>query len=358
MPQPKPRKSTHTEPIDFLPPDEVVFGRSAKMAELRVRAAKVCGTSVAVLLQGDGGTGKEVLARWIHKHSPYNNGQFVKVNCAAIPGTLLESELFGYEKGAFTGAHGVKPGRVELAHQGTLFLDEIADLDLGLQSKLLHFLQDGHFSRIGDESERAVETRLLCATNKNLEQEIEQGRFRADLFYRINVVCLKLPRLCERGEDIPLLAEYFLNQFERKFEKKAEPLTKGMMRYLQNLDWPGNIRELSNGIARHVLIGAEASITQEPIFRQPSGTAANQFAAGTIPLKQIAREAIREKEKSYILEALQANQWNRRRTAKALKISYRALIYKIRNVGLLARGVENLVSSRENAVGPSHSSAN
>ncbi len=358
MPEPRPRKSTHTEPIDFLPPDEVVFGRSAKMAELRVRAAKVCGTSVAVLLQGDGGTGKEVLARWIHKHSPYNNGQFVKVNCAAIPGTLLESELFGYEKGAFTGAHGVKPGRVELAHQGTLFLDEIADLDLGLQSKLLHFLQDGHFSRIGDESERAVETRLLCATNKNLEQEIEQGRFRADLFYRINVVCLKLPRLCERGEDIPLLAEYFLNQFERKFEKKAEPLTKGMMRYLQNLDWPGNIRELSNGIARHVLIGAEASITQEPIFRQPNATSANQCAAGTIPLKQIAREAIREKEKSYILEALQANQWNRRRTAKVLKISYRALIYKIRNVGLLARGVENLVSSRENAVGPSHSSAN
>src|SRR6266568_5844803 len=357
MPQPKPRKSTHTEPIDFLPPDEVVFGRSAKMAELRVRAAKVCGTSVAVLLQGDGGTGKEVLARWIHKHSPYNNGQFVKVNCAAIPGTLLESELFGYEKGAFTGAHGVKPGRVELAHQGTLFLDEIADLDLGLQSKLLHFLQDGHFSRIGDESERAVETRLLCATNKNLEQEIEQGRFRADLFYRINVVCLKLPRLCERGEDIPLLAEYFLNQFERKFEKKAEPLTKGMMRYLQNLDWPGNIRELSNGIARHVLIGAEASITQEPIFRQPSATSANHVAAGAIPLKLIAKEAIREREKSYVLEALQANQWNRRRTAKTLKISYRALIYKIRNVGLLTREVENPASSRENAAGPSQPTA-
>jgi transcriptional regulator with PAS, ATPase and Fis domain len=327
------------------------------MTELRQRAAKVCGTGVAVLLQGDGGTGKEVLARWIHKHSPYCNGQFVKVNCAAIPGTLLESELFGYEKGAFTGAHGVKPGRVELAHQGTLFLDEIADLDLGLQSKLLHFLQDGRFSRIGDEAERMVETRLLCATNKNLEQEIEQGRFRADLFYRINVVCLKLPRLRERGEDIPLLAEYFLRQFERKFEKKAEPLTKGMMRYLQNLDWPGNIRELSNGIARHVLIGAEASITQEPVVRHHFLTPANQFAAGMIPLKQIAREAIREREKNYILEALQANKWNRRRTAKALKISYRALIYKIRNVGLLPRSVENLASSRESAVTPSHSSA-
>jgi len=357
MPEPRPRKSTLTEPIDFLPPDEVVFGRSTKMTELRNRAAKVCSTSVAVLLQGHGGTGKEVLARWIHKHSPYSNGQFVKVNCAAIPGTLLESELFGYEKGAFTGAHGVKPGRVEQAHQGTLFLDEIADLDLGLQSKLLHFLQDGRFSRIGDETERMVETRLLCATNKNLEQEIEQGRFRADLFYRINVVCLKLPRLCERGEDIPLLAEYFLSQFERKFEKKAEPLTKGMMRYLQNLDWPGNIRELSNGIARYVLIGAEASITQEPAVRPSSLTLANQYTAGSIPLKQIAREAIREREKSYILEALQANQWNRRRTAKALKISYRALIYKIRNVGLLAGGVENLSPTRENTVSPSHSSA-
>src|SRR6266481_8949532 len=200
MPEPRPRKSTHTEPIDFLPPDEVIFGCSAKMSELRQRAAKVCGTSVAVLLQGDGGTGKEVLARWIHKHSPYNNGQFVKVNCAAIPGTLLESELFGYEKGAFTGAHGVKPGRVELAHQGTLFLDEIADLDLGLQSKLLHFLQDGHFSRIGDEAEREVETRLLCATNKSLEDEIEAGRFRADLFYRINVLKIALPRLAARRE--------------------------------------------------------------------------------------------------------------------------------------------------------------
>src|SRR5260370_14015643 len=243
-----------------------------------------------------------------------------------MPGTLVESELFGYEKGAFTGAHGVKPGRVEQAHQGTLFLDEIADLDLGLQSKLLHFLQDGRFSRIGDETERMVETRLLCATNKNLEQEIEQGRFRADLFYRINVVCLKLPRLCERGEDIPLLAEYFLSQFERKFEKKAEPLTKGMMRYLQNLDWPGNIRELSNGIAQLVIFGAEASITQEPAVRPSSLTLANQYTAGSIPLKQIAREAIREREKSYILEALQSNQWNRRSTTHAFHTHYRHLI--------------------------------
>jgi two-component system, NtrC family, response regulator AtoC len=354
---PKPRKNTQAEPIDFLPPDEVVFGSSAKMMSLQQRAAKVCGTSVPVLLQGDGGTGKEVLARWIHRHSPYHEGQFVKVNCAAIPGTLMESELFGYEKGAFTGAHTFKPGRVELAHQGTLFLDEIADLDLGLQSKLLHFLQDGRFSRIGDEEERAVETRLICATNKDLEQEINFGRFRADLYYRINVVCLKLPRLRERGEDIPLLAEYFLNHFQEKFEKDAEPLSKGVMRYLQNLEWPGNIRELSNGIARYVLIGPEASFAQEPSVRQSGTVPTNRLAAGTIPLKEIAKEAVRDREKSYILEALQANQWNRRKTAKVLKISYRALIYKIRNVGLIGRGEENLASRRENRVGPSHSSA-
>jgi two-component system, NtrC family, response regulator AtoC len=355
MPVPKLRKNAHTEPIDFLPPDEVVFGRSAKMMELKQRAAKVCGTTVPVLLQGDGGTGKEVLARWIHKHSAYRNGQFVKVNCAAIPGTLLESELFGYEKGAFTGAYALKPGRVELAHQGTLFLDEIADLDLGLQSKLMHFLQDGRFSRIGDEAERVVETRLICATNKDLDHEIDLGRFRADLYYRINVVCLRLPRLCERGEDIPQLAEYFLLQFQQKFEKKADSLSEGMMRYLRNLDWPGNIRELSNGIARYVLIGPDANIAQEPIVRQPNTSQANHFAAGTTPLKQIAKEAIRDRERNYILKALEANRWNRRKTAKELKISYRALIYKIRNVGLLARGGENLSTGPEETVDPSHS---
>ncbi len=347
MSETKARKSTHNEPVDFLPPDEVVFGWSTKMMKLQQRAAKVCGTSVPILLHGDGGTGKEVLARWIHKHSAYRDGQFVKVNCAAIPGTLLESELFGYEKGAFTGAHALKPGRVEVADQGTLFLDEIADFDLGLQSKLLQFLQDGHFSRIGGETERAVETRLICATHKDLEREIDLGRFRSDLYYRINVVCLKLPRLREREEDIPLLAEYFLSQFQKKFEKTAEPLSKGTMRYLQNLDWPGNIRELSNGIARYVLIGPEASIAQESIVRRDGTTSANRLAADIIPLKQIAREAIRDKERNYILEALQANQWNRRKTAEALKISYRALIYKIRNEGLLARGGENLASRRE-----------
>src|ERR1700757_922189 len=158
-------------------PDQVLFGQSPAMTEIQTRARRICRTNIPILLCGEGGTGKEALARWLHAHSDYGTGEFVKVNCAAIPGALLESELFGYEKGAFTGANNVKPGRVELAHRGTLFLDEIADLDLNLQSKLLHFLQDGTFSRIGDRAERKIEARLLCATNKDLEKETRHGTF-------------------------------------------------------------------------------------------------------------------------------------------------------------------------------------
>jgi two-component system, NtrC family, response regulator AtoC len=355
MPGNKKRKSKGTEPVDLLPPEDVIFGRSSAMQQVRRLATRICATNVPVLLSGNGGTGKEVLARWIHARSPWSNGQFVKVNCAAIPGALLESELFGYEKGAFTGAHASKPGRVELAHNGTLFLDEIADLDLGLQSKLLQFLQDGRFSRIGGESERVVQARLICATSKNLEDEIDLRRFRADLYYRINVVRLQLPRLNERGEDIPMMAEYFRAQFQEKFSKQSEPLSPGMLNYLQKLDWPGNIRELSNGIARHVLIGAEAKIVQGPVNERQARESSRDVRI--VPLKQLAREAVREKEKRFIFEALQANQWNRRRAAQALKISYRALIYKIRDAGLFARRDEELASSREKAAGQIHPSA-
>jgi transcriptional regulator with PAS, ATPase and Fis domain len=336
MPSEKPKMVKGTEPVDLLPPDCVLFGQSEAMKDVRLRAAKISDTNIPVLLYGDGGTGKEVLARWIHKHSPSRAGQFVKVNCAAIPGTLLESELFGYEKGAFTGARESKPGRVELAHNGTLFLDEIAELDLGLQSKLLQFLQDGHYSRIGDETERAVEARLICATNQDLERGIRAGRFRADLYYRINVVRIRMPQLRERREDITILAEYFRKQHERQFAKESAALEPQMLNYLRNLDWPGNLRELSNGIARYVLIGPEAAIIPESSKRRMAAAQGSSDEANAVPLKRMAREAIRDMERNLILEALRANQWNRRRAAVALKISYRALIYKIRDAGLVS----------------------
>jgi two-component system response regulator AtoC len=357
MPMPNAKKSARTEPIDQLPPDEVLFGRSPVMAEVRKRAEKVCNTNVPVLLHGEGGTGKEALARWMHKKSANCGGQFVKVNCAAIPSALLESELFGYEKGAFTGAHISKPGRVEAAHSGTLFLDEIADFDPGLQSKLLQFLQDGSCSRIGGTEEKLVETRLICATNKDLQQEIEAGTFRADLFYRINVVRMRLPRLRERSEDIPLLAEHFLVKFQREFAKPAEPLSSAMLQYLRNLDWPGNIRELSNGIARYVLVGAEANIGPELVARPRSAASRNFNGTVNLPLKQLSKEAVREREKSYILEALRANQWNRRRTAEALKISYRTLIYKIRDAGLITKRTQIASVPRLDGPDPSPSPA-
>src|SRR5215472_16329208 len=343
---------------NILPPEEVLFGRSEAMKKLRRRATKVAGTSVPVLLYGPKGSGKEVLARWIHSHSAVPSGQFVKVNCAAIPGTLLESELFGFEKGAFTGAHATKPGRVELAHNGTLFLDGIADLDIASQSKLLQFLQDGRFSRIGDEVERSVETRLICATDKDLMDEISKGKFRADLYYRINVVCLKLPPLRDRREDIPLMAEHFLARCQQQYQIQAEPLSMETLHYMQCMEWPRNIRELSNGIARHVLIGPEASIHEDAARSAHSPASSHQNHNEVQPLKSLCKEAIRASEKNIILAALRANHWNRRKAAQELKISYRLLIYKIRDAGLITKHRSSGASRHGSEAGPSASAAN
>jgi two-component system response regulator AtoC len=331
-------RAKQAERLNQVPPDQVLFGSSLAMLEVRQRAEKICKTNISVLLCGEGGTGKEAVARWIHEHSNYCDGEFVKVNCAAIPGALLESELFGYEKGAFTGANAAKAGRVEQAHRGTLFLDEIADLDMNLQSKLLHFLQDGSFSRLGDRWERTVDTRLLCATNRPLEQMIQTGEFRADLFYRINVFRLQMPPLRDRREDIPALVEFFRQHHQKQFAKTAEPISPEMMAYFRNLDWPGNVRELSNGVARYVLIGPEAVIAQ-PVNEKRHGAARVEVGKkeGVAPcLKGLAKEAIRAMERNVIMESLREHQWNRRKTAQALKISYRSLIYKIRDAGLIS----------------------
>jgi two-component system, NtrC family, response regulator AtoC len=332
---------TSTNPVSSLvtslgeiPPEAVVFGHSDLMQSLRQRMDKVASANVPVLIQGESGTGKDIIARMIHGLSPWRTGPFVKVNCPAIPGTLLESELFGYEKGAFTGAYGTKPGRVEMAHRGTLFLDEISELDLALQSKLLQLLQDGQFCRIGAQEDKKVEVRVVCATNRRLEIEIENGTFRQDLFYRVNVVNLHLPPLRERRSDIADLVDYFLDYYNRKYNCRARVLSAELLSALQKYHWPGNIRELENLIKRYVILGNEEVISSDLVTREPEYFNPEINVDGPISLKKLTRQATRELERKIILKVLQAHHWNRKQAARALSISYRALLYKIRDAGL------------------------
>jgi two-component system, NtrC family, response regulator AtoC len=319
-----------------LPPDHVYFGPSPAMQLVRQRIDRSAGLNVPILILGESGTGKEVLARFVHERSPWRTGPFIKVNCPAIPGTLIESELFGFQKGAFTGAHAAKPGRMEMAQGGSLFLDEIAEIDSNLQAKLLHVLQDGHFTRIGDQEERRMDARVICATNRVLKKEIESGGFRADLFYRINVITITLPSLRDRRDDIPYLVEYLRVQFNLRFKHEAPPVSREALQLLQQRDWPGNIRELENCVARYVILGSEEAFHSEQDSAQKKGLHISYELNedGNIPLKRIAQQVTRRMEHDVILKVLQANHWNRRRTAEILKISYRALLYKVRQAGL------------------------
>jgi len=332
---------------DRLPPEDIIFGRSAHMRAVREKVIKVAGADIPILIQGESGTGKEVVARLIHTLSSWAAGPLVKVNCPAIPGTLLESELFGYERGAFTGAYGSKPGRMELASGGTLFLDEISELELGLQAKLLQFLQEGRFCRIGGKEDTRVEARVICATNRQLEQEVEAGRFREDLFYRINVVKLQLPRLAQRCEDIPELTRYFLDYYGEKFNCQVHPMSSPATQILQNYDWPGNVRQLENLIKRYVVLGSEDSLLSELSVanRPPMNVQTEIVSGGSISLKRVTRDAVQVLEREIILKALQAHHWNRKRAAKALNISYRALLYKIRQANLPAARVRTQAPS-------------
>ncbi|MFZ3214472.1 MAG: sigma-54 dependent transcriptional regulator [Candidatus Acidiferrales bacterium] len=323
-----------------LPPAHIYFGPSEAMQAVRQRVERAAGLNVPILVLGESGTGKEVLARFIHERSPWSQGPFVKVNCPAIPATLIESELFGFQKGAFTGAHAAKPGRMELAQGGTLFLDEIAEIDSSLQAKLLHVLQDGQFTRIGDHEERRLDSRVICATNRLLHQEIARGGFRADLFYRINVITITLPSLRNRRDDIPYLVEYLRQLFNRRFQREAAAVSREALQLLQQRDWPGNIRELENCMARYVILGSEEAfhLDRDPSAeKKPLNISYEMNEEGNIPLKHIAQQVTRRMEHDVILKVLQANHWNRRRTAEVLKISYRALLYKVRQAGLPAK---------------------
>lgn len=296
------------------------------MREVHLKLEKLAEMTVPVLIQGESGTGKEIIAKLLHRRSPWSSGPFVKVNCPAIPGTLVESELFGYEKGAFTGAEGSKPGRVELAHGGTLFLDEIAELEGGVQAKLLQLLQDGQFYSIGGKREKQVDVRFLCATNRDLERATEVGTFRRDLFYRINVVMLTLPALRHRTCDIAELADYFLAFYCRKYGRTVMPLLPSTIAALEDYPWPGNIRELENLIKNYVIFGSEANLNKS-LKRPCNGNGRNGSLSGA---PSSLKAAVRDLESRLILGSLQENHWNRRLAARALKISYRALLYKLK----------------------------
>ena len=317
-----------------LPPDEVIFGKSPDMGMVRKTLSKVAETNIPVLMTGESGTGKEVIARLLHRNSLVASKPFVQVNCAAIPATLLESELFGYEKGSFTGAVGTKPGRVEMANSGTLFLDEIGELDPGTQAKLLQVLQDGQFSRIGGQEDKRVNVRFIFATNRDLEEEIAVGNFREDLFYRINVVNVHLPPLRERLEDIPALCEYFIARHNEKFNCRAGPLSEHCISCLQDYHWPGNIRQLENLTKRYVILGSDEAILSELRDREADIFKFIIPPHGEVSLKQITRQAVRQVERKVILKMVEASNWNRKRAAKRLNISYRALLYKLKEAGV------------------------
>ena len=320
-----------------LPPESIIFGQTAAMRDVRIKLERVAGANLSVLITGESGTGKDIIARLLHLYSPWANGPYVKVNCPAIPGSLLESELFGYEKGAFTGALGTKPGRVELANRGTLFLDEISELDPALQAKLLQLLQDGQFSRIGSQEDTKVEVRVVSATNRELHRRMEEGNFRSDLFYRIAAMTIHLPALRERAGDIPLICEYLLQYYNDKLNGRALALRTALLAKMQRYAWPGNVRQLENLVKRYVVMGTEDVILSELLQTNDRDALPDFTFDGSVSLKKLTRQTVRKVEGRIILGALHANNWNRKKAARALGISYRALLYKLKDVGIPQR---------------------
>jgi len=344
---------------------KLLFSLSDRMNKVQAILDQVANTDITVLITGESGTGKELVAKALHKSSERVGEPFIKVNCAALPRELLESELFGFEKGAFTGAHRRKYGRFEMAQNGTIFLDEISEMHMDLQSKLLHVLQERQFYRVGGEREVKVNCRILTATNKNLEDLVDDGRFRRDLFYRINVVNIVVPPLRERKEDIPLLADYFLKRYEEMYNRDSVEISPKLMEMFMEYAWPGNVRELENNIKRLIILANEGQLVSEfNRKRQESSLAAipvreERIGIGTnaapmtmaqdprrekgeeelvfpdkSTLKEVAKFAQRKAEKELIGRVLDQTRWNRRKAAQILDISYKALLYKIKECGL------------------------
>lgn len=331
------KDSQITEPKTAINPHVKAFiGSSPLMQEVFKTIGKVSGSDSSVLIQGESGTGKELVARTLHQYSQRKNMPFVTVNCGAIPEGVLESEFFGHEKGAFTGAYNRKTGKFEYANGGTVFLDEIGEMSPLLQVKLLRVLQEREFERVGGNEKIVVDVRIITATNKNLRQSISEKSFRADLFYRLNVVSIVIPPLRQRKEDIPLLAAYFRDKYCAKLGIEPKKISAGALKILQAYDWPGNVRELENIIEHAIVMGNGQVILVEDLPMELLLTENNKNVSPVeVSAKQgTLREMVKALEKGAIADTLNKTEGNKLRTSKLLDISRRALQYKIEEYGL------------------------
>jgi DNA-binding NtrC family response regulator len=335
------QESEATAPPDDSP-ESLMVGGSRALAQVREVIERVAPTPATVLITGESGTGKELVARSLHLRSPRHDAPFVKINCAAIPESLFESELFGYEKGAFTGAGARKPGRFELADRGTLFLDEIGEMPLSTQPKLLRALQEGRFFRVGGTRVVSVDVRLVAATNRELFAEVRSGRFREDLFYRLHVVPIHMPALRERREDIPALAELFVRRFARKLHREALAIDPEALAALRLHEWPGNIRELENAIERALLLADEGRIRLRDLPAEVTAAAerARSCALGA-SLRELVRHETRRIERQAICAALAATGGNVTRAAAQLGLSRRGLQLKMKELDVRGRDGDN-----------------
>ena len=316
---------------------------SAAMRRVRDLLEQIAETDVTLLIHGESGTGKEVVARALHASSSRSRQPFVKVNCAALPADLLESELFGYEKGAFTGAGARKQGKFEQANRGAIFLDEIGEMSPPLQAKLLQVLQDNQFSRLGGNVDIRVDVRIVCATNRRLEEMVREGTFREDLFFRLNVVNVALPPLRERREEIPALVESFVRRFALRYARPVPRLSEGLLELFQRYPFPGNVRELENMVKRIIVLENEAVIRDEILGYERGERGGSRLrelieeisaSAGEIPLREVGRLASQQVERETIDAALHHTNWNRKQAARLLGVSYKTLLQKIRGCGL------------------------
>ncbi|HET9837531.1 MAG TPA: sigma-54 dependent transcriptional regulator [Candidatus Angelobacter sp.] len=338
-----------SEMVDEIDDDLFFLAASPAMKQIRAQAALIAKVDVPVLLLGESGVGKEVLARLIHKMSVRAHRSLVKVNCAALPAELLESELFGYEAGAFTGANKSKPGKFELAHKGTILLDEIGEMSAGLQAKLLHVLQDGSYSRLGGRANITADARVLAATNIDVQKAIAERRLREDLYYRLNAFTLTVPPLRERREEIPVLLRYYMNNLARQFGKNAPSVSDRLVQECMRYHWPGNLRELCNLVKRYLVLEDENQIIEEMRMRSnEGGELEGAPAASGRGLKAMMRSLKDDAEAREIQRALEDANWNRKVAAMQLNISYKALLYKIKQHGLSPAARESVLRAKVN----------